>query len=104
VGAVACLQGVARAHSRPLLKPLGARKILRETGSPQQDAPGRPASQRIGKRPDLRAAIPRLMTPSDDGEFTAREDLLAGVGQAARSQVDISTTGRPWSRRQPPAR
>jgi subtilisin family serine protease len=76
VGAIACLQGVAQAHSRPLLKPLGARKILRNTGSPQQDAPGRPASQRIGRRPDLRAAISRLMTPSEDGELAGREDLL----------------------------
>jgi hypothetical protein len=77
VGALACLQGIARAHSRPLLKPLGARKILRSTGSAQQDAPGRPASQRIGKRPDLRAAISRLLTPSENGEVPAREDLLA---------------------------
>jgi hypothetical protein len=77
VGAIACLQGVARAHSRPLLRPLGARKILRNTGSAQQDAPGRPASQRIGKRPDLRTAISRLMTPSEDGEAPARDDLLA---------------------------
>jgi hypothetical protein len=77
VGAIACLQGIARAHSRPLLKPLGARKIMRKTGSAQQDAPGRPASQRIGKRPDLRAAIPRLMRRSEEDDVPAREDFLA---------------------------
>jgi Subtilase family len=93
VGAVASLQGVARAHSRPLLKPLGARKILRNTGSPQQDAPGRPASQRIGKRPDLRVAIPRLMTPGEDGEFAGREDLLvehALEQRVARLELEVA--------------
>jgi hypothetical protein len=93
VGAIACLQGVARAHSRPLLKPLGARKILRNTGSAQQDAPGRPASQRIGKRPDLRSAIARLMTPSEDGEAPAREDLLAEHAleqRVARLELEVA--------------
>jgi subtilisin family serine protease len=65
VGAVACLQGVARARSRPLLTPLSARQLLRTTGSPQQDASGRPATQRIGNRPDLRAAIPRVIKPKE---------------------------------------
>jgi hypothetical protein len=31
---------------------------LRATGSPQQDAPGRPATERIGNRPNLRQLIP----------------------------------------------
>jgi subtilase family protein len=61
VGAVGCVQGVLRAAGRPLLTPATARDILRTTGSPQQDEPGRPASQRIGNRPDLRAAIARLL-------------------------------------------
>ena len=30
-----------------------ARAVLRRTGSPQQDAPGRPATQRIGNRPNF---------------------------------------------------
>ena len=34
-----------------------ARQLLRSTGSPQQDAAGRPASQRIGNRRDLRQLI-----------------------------------------------
>jgi subtilisin family serine protease len=60
VGTVGCLQGVLRARGRPLLTPATARDILRQTGSPQQDAPGRPASQRIGNRPDLFQAFQTL--------------------------------------------
>lgn len=54
-GAIACIQGMAKARGRPVLTPPQLRNCLRSTGSPQQDAPGRPASQRIGNRPDLRA-------------------------------------------------
>ena len=54
-GAIACIQGMAKARGRPVLTPAQVRNCLRSTGSPQQDAPGRPATQRIGNRPDLRA-------------------------------------------------
>jgi hypothetical protein len=54
-GTVASLQGMAKARGRPVLTPAQVRNCLRSTGSPQQDAPGRPVSQRIGNRPDLRA-------------------------------------------------
>lgn len=57
VGAMACIQGVLKNLGRTPLNPGQARDLLRRTGSPQQDAPGRPASQRIGNRPNLRAAI-----------------------------------------------
>jgi hypothetical protein len=60
VGAVACLQGALRAVSKPMLTPATAHDLLRNTGSPQQDAPGRPATQRIGNRPDLKAALDAL--------------------------------------------
>ena len=46
---------MAKARGRPVLTPAQVRSFLRSTGSPQQDAPGRPATQRIGNRPDLRA-------------------------------------------------
>jgi hypothetical protein len=59
VGAVGSLQGIARARGTPLT-PATARAHLRATGSLQQDAPGRPATQRIGNRPDLRALIERI--------------------------------------------
>lgn len=58
VGALACVQGNRRATGGALLDPLGARALLRTSGSPQQAAPGRPVAQRIGNRPDLRAVIP----------------------------------------------
>lgn len=60
VGTVGCMQGALRAASKPLLTPATARNILRTTGSPQQDEPGRPATQRIGNRPDLRQAFSQL--------------------------------------------
>jgi hypothetical protein len=56
-GTVACLQGIQRAAGRRPLAPAQAIHLLRNTGSPQQSATGRPASQRIGNRPDLRQLI-----------------------------------------------
>lgn len=61
VGALACVQGVLKAHGRIPLSPARAREVLRATGSPQQDAPGRPATQRIGNRPNLRQIIPSVL-------------------------------------------
>lgn len=57
VGTLACLQGIRRAAGQSPLTPSQARTLLRACGSPQQDAPGRPATQRIGFRPDLKALI-----------------------------------------------
>ena len=57
VGALACVQGVLRAQGGTLLTPASARTLLRTTGSPQQDAPTRPSTQRIGTRPNLRQMI-----------------------------------------------
>lgn len=59
VGALGCVQGVLRARRRSPLTPAEARNLLRSAGSPQQDAPGRPSTERIGHRPDLRQMIPR---------------------------------------------
>lgn len=61
VGAVAAVQGALRAAGRPPLSPARARELLRATGSAQQDAPGRPATQRIGTRPNLRQLIPAAL-------------------------------------------
>jgi hypothetical protein len=57
VGALGCVQGIVRAQGKSPLTPSEARNLLRATGSPQQDAPGRPSTQRIGNRPDLRQMI-----------------------------------------------
>lgn len=61
VGALACTQGVLRARGRIPLSPARARDLFRAYGSPQQDAPGRPRSQRIGRRPNLRQMIPAAL-------------------------------------------
>jgi Subtilase family len=55
VGAVACIQGMARGRGAAPLTPGRMRDCLRSTGAPQTDAPGRPRTQRIGSRPDIRA-------------------------------------------------
>jgi hypothetical protein len=56
-GALACVQGYLLGAGRRVLTPADARVMLRETGSVQQNAIDRPASQRIGSRPDLSAMI-----------------------------------------------
>lgn len=61
VGALASLQGMLKVAGQPPMSPERARAVLRATGSPQQDAPGRPASQRIGNRPDIKAAVTHLV-------------------------------------------
>jgi hypothetical protein len=61
VGALACVQGALRARGRIPLSPARCRELLRATGSPQQDGPGRPRSQRIGNRPNLRQLIPAAL-------------------------------------------
>lgn len=61
VGALASLQGILKVAGQPPMSPERARAVLRATGSPQQDAPGRPASQRIGNRPDIKAAVTHLV-------------------------------------------
>jgi subtilase family protein len=59
-GALACIQGMLRAAGRPLLTPLEARDLVREVGMEQEPEAGRPDSQRIGRRPDLRAYYERV--------------------------------------------
>ncbi|MGW1610321.1 S8 family peptidase [Streptomyces sp. NPDC002285] len=61
VGALAALQGMLKVAGQPPMSPERACAVLRATGSPQQDAPGRPASQRIGNRPDIKAAVTHLV-------------------------------------------
>lgn len=61
VGALGCVQGILLARGRIRLSPSRARQLLRATGSPQQDAPGVPSTQRIGTRPNLRQLIARAL-------------------------------------------
>lgn len=86
VGALAALQGMLKAAAQEPMSPERARAVLRATGSPQQDAPGRPASQRIGNRPDIRAAVTRLLPEA------------VGSGQAERYWDELL----PYPRELPP--
>lgn len=61
VGALACTQGVLKAKNMPLMTSARGGELLRATGSPQQAAPSRPVSQRIGNRPNLRELIPAAL-------------------------------------------
>jgi hypothetical protein len=61
VGALAALQGMLKAAGQEPMSAERARAVLRATGSPQQDAPSRPASQLIGNRPDIKAAVTYLL-------------------------------------------
>ncbi|MFB7248052.1 S8 family peptidase [Streptomyces populi] len=86
VGALAALQGMLKAAGQAPMSPERARVLLRATGSPQQDAPGRPASQRIGSRPDIKAAVARLLPEA------------VGSGQAERYWDELL----PYPRELPP--
>ena len=83
VGALGCAQGVLRARGRTPLTPLQARAWLRATGSPQQDGPNGPATQRIGNRPDLGRLIPEVV-PSTP--------LFTGVSRNA-DKLDVFIVG-----------
>ncbi|MET7909221.1 S8 family peptidase [Streptomyces avermitilis] len=86
VGALAALQGMLKAAAQEPMSPERARAVLRATGSPQQDAPGRPASQRIGNRPDIKAAVTHLLPGA------------VGSGQAERYWDELL----PYPRELPP--
>ena len=56
-GAVACLQGRAKAKNGAPMTPSKVRKILMATGTPQQPGPGVPLTQNIGPLPNLPMAM-----------------------------------------------
>jgi len=82
VGAVGCVQGVLRAYGRIPLSPARARELLRTTGSPQQDATGRPSTQRIGNRPNLRQLITSSLQSNTGTGIQFRGTV--GAGQTTR--------------------
>jgi subtilisin family serine protease len=59
-GAVACLQGRAKAKNGAPMTPAKVRRILMQTGTPQAAGPGVPLSQRIGRQPNLVKAMKRV--------------------------------------------
>jgi serine protease len=78
-GAVLSLQGTLKAGKRDLLTPAEMRKILAETGTPQDT----PVTRKIGPLPNLRAAIARLgtATPSAGGGGGDAFALDCGPGE-----------------------
>src|SRR5438270_3728297 len=77
--AMSCSVGHSCARGHPVLNSNSARLLVRACGSPQQDAPGRPASQRIGTRPNLREYIPeaaRLKSRSADFDGDGSQEIL----------------------------
>jgi Subtilase family len=60
VGAIVCLQGIKKSKGEPYLTFNIIRNLFRTTGSPQQDAPNRPKTQRIGNRPNLKEILNQL--------------------------------------------
>lgn len=59
-GAVACLQGRAKAKLGSPLSPSKVRDILMATGTPQEPGPGVPLSQHIGPQPNLAKAVTKV--------------------------------------------
>jgi subtilisin family serine protease len=59
-GAVACLQGRAKAKNGAPLTPTKVRDLLMATGTPQQAGPGVPLTQRIGRLPNLPLAMKQI--------------------------------------------
>ncbi|GHG82162.1 S8 family serine peptidase [Streptomyces griseocarneus] len=93
-GVLASVQGALRAAGLPPLTPGRARELLRTTGSPQRDAPGRPASQRIGNRPDLRAAVARLLPgPVASGVAERLRDELMPYPPGAGPRLRLYVAG-----------
>ena len=60
VGAVAAVSGYLAARKAGPLSPAAMRNLLATTGTHQEDAPGYPATQRIGALPNLAAALGKL--------------------------------------------
>jgi Subtilase family len=91
VGALSCVQGALRAAGKPALTPARARNLLRSTGSPQQDGPNGPRTQRIGNRPDLRQIIKSLIPVPP-----AAEDLTDTSTDTATdlSDEEVKSPGR----------
>ena len=69
-GAIASLQGLELSGAkRPPLTPADVRRLLRQSGSPQQDGSDGPAAaRRIGSRPDLLALMALLAVAKDEAK------------------------------------
>jgi hypothetical protein len=71
------------------LTPVRARQLLRTTGSPQQDAPGRPASQRIGNRPNLRQLVQALSPKKLEKREKIEKDIRKELKREKLEQKEL---------------
>jgi hypothetical protein len=98
VGTLGCVQGVLRAAAVTPLTPSAAKDLLRNTGSPQQDAPDRPSTQRIGNRPDLRVLITQALKMSKSrrrpSTYHARSSKKKRTNSGYRRSTKSSSTKR----------
>lgn len=90
VGALGSIQGILKANCRPLLNSNTAAQLLRSTGSPQQDAVGRPRSQRIGNRPDIKQMIGWLFGVTPEAEIKTVEQTQTG----GQGNVELNLSGK----------
>ncbi|HWS99687.1 MAG TPA: S8 family serine peptidase [Pyrinomonadaceae bacterium] len=93
VGSLGCVQGILRAAARPLLTPARARALFRSTGSPQQDGPAGPRTQRIGSRPDIRQMINSLM-PAPPAVTEDKVESLEVKPEGNGGEVIINISGQ----------
>lgn len=93
VGAVACVQGNRKARGLAVNTPAQMRDRFRATGSPQTDAPGRPATQRIGNRPNLQQLIgvvkPLKEVLKEHKEFKAEKVEKTEVKETKEVKVEV---------------
>lgn len=96
VGVLGCMQGARRAAGHGPAGPILTRQLLRRTGAPQADAPGRPRTQRIGNRPDLRQLIPHgetidadLPANADADESSITADTSSGTKETRRNTPSL---------------
>ena len=84
VGALTCLQSILLTRGRSPVFPSVARNLLRSTGSPQQDAPGRPRNQRIGNRPNIREMLVGVI---DSNIFQKIDGNLKQISAGSASHI-----------------
>lgn len=93
--AAIALQGIAQHATGLPLDPAEVRRVLTETGSPQQGNLAEP----IGPRPDLRAAVQSLFPDTDqDGLLDRMESEFPGADQTHRFLADSDGDGLPDGR------
>ena len=93
VGAIACVQGHRKAQGQAVLTPAQIRSKLRSTGSTQNDAPGRPATQRIGNRPNLKQllgfvkSVKEVIKEVKEKDFKAEKAEKAEIKEKEKIEV-----------------